>query len=416
MFFAEGGQQCWVTRVVGPAASLGTLTLNDKAGSPLPTLRVDAANFGAWSANLQVQVSAGLLTNTFRITVTLSGVIVEDYNNLATPAAAVSKFAQSKYVRVTDLGSATAAPNNIPAVLAATSLTAGADDRSSITSAMYYGALANFVPGLGDGAVSIPGQGAAVHAGIIAHCVANNRIAILGTTRGASVSDLLATATSLNSEYAGLFAPWVNISDGAGGQRAVSPEGYVAACRARAVSQVGPWEVPAGLTGVAATLLSLDQAFSASDGNTLDSGNVSAIRVINNTIRLYGWRSCSTDQTNYQFLSIRDLLNRLVVGAESVLEDFVFQPVDGKGHLQTAIYSALVGMVDPISQAGGLYALYSAAGKIIDPGDSIDTSSAVNSTSSLAGNQVKALLEVRPSPNAAMISLSIVKVPVLGGF
>src|ERR1044071_6868297 len=38
-FLGEGGNQLWVVRVAGPAAAVGTLTLQDRNGTPAPTLR-----------------------------------------------------------------------------------------------------------------------------------------------------------------------------------------------------------------------------------------------------------------------------------------------------------------------------------------------------------------------------------------
>jgi hypothetical protein len=158
VFFDEGGQQAYVARVVGPAATKGTLSLNDRAVAPQPTLRIDAQNPGSWSSQITVEVQDGASPNTFRLLVRLNGDLVEDYNNLVTPADAVSAMGKSPYVRATDLGSATAAPDNRPVVAAATALSVGSDDRASVVAATYTAALAQFVPGFGDGAVAIPGQ------------------------------------------------------------------------------------------------------------------------------------------------------------------------------------------------------------------------------------------------------------------
>lgn len=416
-FFDEGGQQAYVSRVVGPGATAGTLTLQDRAVTPVATLRIDAASDGAWSGNINVEVKNGTVADTFRITVTHNGEIVEDYNNIASPAGAVAKLAQSPYVRATDLGSATAAPNNNPAVLTATALSAGDDDRASVAAADYVTALDVFVPGLGDGAVAIPGQtGETVWNGIIEHCEANKRIALLAGEVDASVSSLKSDAGSLNSEYAGLFAPWIQVSDGASGARTISPEGFVAACRSRAHSETGPWRVPAGKIGEGRTILGLSSTFSLAEANDLDEAGVSVIRDLARSFRLYGWRSLSNDVDNYAYLKDRDLLNRLVVDAEKRLEDYVFQPIDSKGQLLSAINAELVGMVDPIRQAGGLYENYDIDGELIDPGYKVDTGSNVNTAQSLSNNEVRARLLVRVAPTGGLVSLTIVKVGILSGF
>jgi phage tail sheath protein FI len=417
VFFAEGGLQAYVARVVGPASAKGSLTLSDRAAAPVNTLRVDAANAGSWSSRVEVEVQDGSTANTFRVIVYLDGEVVDDQNNIASPAEAVTRFVNSPYIAVTNQGSATVAPNNNPAVTPKTALTAGSDDRTSVTTANYTDALDQFGFDLGDGAVAIPGQtGTTAWEAIRAHCVANNRLGIISSVRGDSVANLISQAKALNSEYMGLFAPWLLVSDGAGGTRAISPEGYVAACRTRAHEETGAWRVPAGKIAEAETILDVDQLFSQQEGDDLDASKVSAIRKIAGSVRLYGWRSLSNDQDNFAYLKDRDLLNRIVTDAEKKLEDFVFGTVDAKGQLLTAINAELVGMVDPIRQAGGLYERWSDDGEtLIDPGYVVETGPSVNTQQSLSQNRVKANLNVRISPVGGMIELAIVKVGILSG-
>lgn len=415
-FFDEGGLQAYVVRVIGEDADKGFLSLNDRAGTPIATLRFEAKSEGSWSSGLTVQVADGSLTNTFRITLRLNGDVVSDYNNLTSPAVAVAKFAGNPYVNVTNLGSASAAPTNNPAVLAATPLSAGDDDRAAVVTADYVAALDQFVPGLGDGAVAIPGQtGDDVWNGIIAHCEANNRIGLLAGSLGDTKDVYVSNASSLDTEFAGLFGPFLIVSDGGTGTRTISPEGYVAACRSRAHEAIGPWRAPAGAMGKSQSegVLGVETSWSKEDSNELDAAKVSVIRVIANSIRLYGWRSLSDDIDNYAYLKDRDLLNRLVVEAEKRLEDYVFETIDGKGQLLAAINAELVGMVDPIRQAGGLFENYDADGRLIDPGYKVNTGRDINSTVSLANNEVKAVLSVRVSPTGALVSLNIVKVGIL---
>jgi hypothetical protein len=413
-FFEEGGSQAYVSRVAGGAATLSTLTLVDRATSPgVNTLRVDAANPGAWGTGLTVEVADGATADTVKVTIRLNGDIVEEYNNLASPDAVVSAFTGSPYVTITNLGSVTAAPDNLPKVIAATALTGGDDDRGAVVTADYEAALDAFGIGLGDGAVAIPGQGTAVHAAIDTHCKENRRLGLLAAARGASVATLTAAAANVNSEFCGLFAPWVMIPDGGGGVRAVSPEGYVAAVRNRAHEQEGPWRAPAGGNAVARFVVGVDQAFTRADGDTLDTGRVSPIRIIANSIRLYGWRSLSQDEQNYSLLNGRDVLNRLVTECERRLEQYVFQTIDAQGHLLSAVNAELRGVVDPMAQAGGLYALLADNGDIIDPGYKVDTGPNVNPVSQLALNRISAVLSVRVSPVGALVSLTIVKVGVL---
>lgn len=416
-FFDEGGQQCYVSRIVGTTPTVGTLTLVDRAGSPLNTIRVDAANPGSWSTQVKIEVVNGSLANTYRINVYLNDVLVEYYNNLATPADAVSRFAASPFIRCTDLASATAAPNNNPALLIPTALSAGTDDRATVVAANYVTGLNKFVRDLGDGAVAIPGQSVnAIWTGINTHCIANNRIGLLAGARNDSVATLQTRSTEVNSEFCGIFAPYIRISDGVNGYYAISPEGYVAGARARAHDLEGPWRAPAGAISQARAVLEPDQKFTKTEADTLDAARVSAIRTISNTTRLYGWRSLSGDETNYMFLKDRDVLNYLVTQCEAALEPYVFDTIDAKGQLLSAINAALVGVVEPIRQAGGLFEKFDPVNnQMIDPGYKVVTGSEVNTVITLATNTVNAQVFVRISPTGGLIKLTIIKVGLNSG-
>lgn len=418
-YFAEGGVQAYVARVVGAAATVGTLTVKDRAPvTPVNTLRFDAANPGAWSGNMTLEIVDGTVANTVRILIRLSGAVVHNVNNITSPADAVAKFRSSTYVKVVDLGSATASPNNLPALTAPTAFPAGTDDRATVTVTGYVNALARFSATLKDGAVAIPGQtGSTVWNGIKDHCVAYNRIGILADLVGTGAMSYATSAKSIASEYVGLFGPHVVVPDDAGGTRTISPEGFVAAKRALAHERVGAWRLPAGLMGAASYVQDVETNFSASDITLMEDANVSPIRRVGGIIRLYGWSTLSADQNTWTYLKDRDLLNYLVYEAEARLEDYVFETIDGKGQLLSSIRAELVGMVEPIRAAGGLYEKINPdTGDAIDPGYQVNVSSPVAVGTEQATNAVHAELMVRVSPAAGMITLRIIKVGVLAPF
>jgi phage tail sheath protein FI len=208
----------------------------------------------------------------------------------------------------------------------------------------------------------------------------------------------------------------VNIPDDAGGFRQISPEGYVAGVRARAHEQVGPWRAPAGEIAAANSILGLAVNYTLAESQQLDAARVSVIRTVADSVRLYGWRSLSANEADFKFLSGREVLNRLVIEGEAALEEFVFQPIDPKGQLLSAVNAALVGVAEAKRQAGGLYELVNpSTGQLVDPGYKVDTGSSVNSAQSLANNEVRARLAVRIAPTGALVSLTIVKVGISSG-
>lgn len=397
-FFEEGGSRCYVLRTVGSTATSGTLALVDAAAATC--LTIAPASPGAWSSELSVVVTATT------ITVLYEGVVKELFTGVTT-ADFIAAAIGSSWVTLT-AGTSTLNP-----VVGTFAVSAGTDGTPIATD---YVATANlFDKTLGDGSIAIPGIGTAVHAGLIAHAKANNRIALLDMGQTDSIATLTAQATSLNSEYAGLFAPWVQIATDTG-TRFIPPVGYIAGVRNRVHEQVGAFAPAAGEIAVARFVVGLAANYSRADGDTLDAAKVNAIRLINGTIRNYGWRSLSSDAANYALLTGRDLLNRLVFSSESVLEQFVFKPIDGAGHLLSQINGSLIGVVEPYRQAGGLFELFNAiTGERIDPGYLVETGNNINSLADLAANIVKARLSVRIAPSAALISVTIVKVGLISG-
>jgi hypothetical protein len=414
-FFEEGGTEAYVARVVGPAATTGTLTggLQDQQGTPATTLNVSARSAGAWSSGLTIQVLAGPTADTFRIQVRLGGVLVHDWTNLHNPQEAVSRSSTSPYIKLTDAGSVGVAPTNNPAVLAATALGAGTDDRASVTATHYVNALALFTTELGDGAVAIPGIGTTVHAGLIAHADAHNRLALLAASSTTDKATLIATAAALDAKRAGLFAPWIKVPDEYGGTRIISPEGYVAAARARAHAE-GPWRAPAGENSIARYVVGPATVFSSTDGNDLDSAKVNVIRTQSRTTRLYGWVSLAADRDNWGFLTGADTVNRVVTEAYTQLEPYLFGVIDARGHLLGQIHGTLEGIVIPMAEAGGLYARLDPAdptGPPLDPGYRVRVLD-INPVEVSALNKVLAELGIRVSPTAAIVELKVTKAAV----
>lgn len=424
MYFEEGGNRVIAVRVVGSNATSGGRTLVDRAASPLPTLQIDARGPGAWSSGVQVAILAGTIVGTFKVRVTFAGDI-ENYDNLVTPADAAAVITQrSKWITASDVGSATAAPNNIPALLAATALSAGTDDRGALVAADYVTALderAGYE--LGAGAVAVPGQpSSAVGALLAAHAAANNRIVLAAPALGTVMADAIDAAQDLKlldgADGIGFFYPWVQVPDGTnvvGATRLIPPEGYVAGVRARTQATEGPWAAPAGLAAQARYVVGVETEFTKAEGDQLDDSEVNVIRVIAKTVRLYGWRSCSADEVDFYLLSSRDFLNHLTVEGEKVLEQFVFKTIDPRGHLLSDVKNELKGLLEPMRVRGGLYELFAANGDRIDPGYSVDVGPTINPVSQLAQNTLAAEMGVRFSPTAAIVKFLITKAGLTAG-
>jgi len=145
-FFANGGREAYIKRVVGTGALPASVLLDNRAATPLDTLRVDAANPGAWGNNLAVEITSAS-ASTFNMIISDTNGILEQFTDLSmtpTNSRYVVSYvnSSSNYVRVTQLVTATVGNDDQPLV-AKVSLTAGADGASP-SRANFATALATF--------------------------------------------------------------------------------------------------------------------------------------------------------------------------------------------------------------------------------------------------------------------------------
>jgi len=211
-----------------------------------------------------------------------------------------------------------------------------------------------------------------------------------------------------NAQYGAFFFPWVKIPNGSL-TMTVPPEGYVCGTRARVHNAFGSWNPYAGERTEARFVTGVYNALSKSDADSLDTGFVNAIRVINDTVRIYGARSASEDTTNYRFIIAREVLNQIVHEAETALEALLFLPIDGRQSTFSRVQATLVGIMDRIRTGGGLYEAFNANGKQIDPGYTVQVNNANNPLSQLANGVIKAKVGARVSSIGDKIEVEITK-------
>lgn len=410
-FFEEGGARAYVSRVVSSTASEATLALENSASETVITLT--AAGKGTWahSGVLTAAVTQPVAGTNFRITVYLDGEIAFRTVTHTTVAAAVNEINNSAvaalYVTAVDEGE-----TGIPAIAAAANFT-GAADGGSIASADVTSAIDLFTENLGPGAVTAPGYNAdAVRAALVAHAAANRRIAILGFDYDETVAGAITSAEIVsggeNAEFAAFFYPWVKIPDGSL-TKTVPCEGYVCAKRAVVHNAFGSWNPYAGERSEAKFVTMPSVVLSKSEAESLDTGLVNAIKVINGTTRIYGARSASEDTDNFRFIISREVLNQVVHEAEIALEALLFLPIDGRRSTFSRVAATLTGIMDRIRVGGGLYEAFDGAGKQIDPGYTVQVNDAINPLTQLATGVIKAKIGARVSSIGDRIEVEITK-------
>lgn len=412
-FFEEGGARCYVARIVGPDAESGTLTLGGSVG-------LTAKGPGVWSADLYGKAETSGGSSVVKLYYPDNATLVYTsaaYDNVADLVSAINaSTVASLYV------TASAASNSLPTnMVSASAFSTGDGDETNITDTETEAALNLFIDSLGAGAVSLVDRDDTdAHEMLLNHGYTNNRIAIMHGVSDDAVLDAIALSEAASAldhaEYGALYYPWVKIPDGVtnGGTRTIPPDAYVAAKRSKVHTQTGAWAPAAGLATVANYVSGLASEIGRTDGDTLNAANVNAIRLIQNSIRIYGARSVSADSADFKFITARDAVNYITVQAKATLEDLVFGVLDGRNAIFAEIASRLTSIIEPIRLAGGLYEAFDSTGKRIDYGYTVKCDNSLNPSSQLAEGTIKARVGLRVSTIGELIQVDILKSNISG--
>jgi hypothetical protein len=396
-------------RLVGAAAVKATLVLNDGAGTPVASLRVDAKSAGQWANNLTVEVAAGSTGGTYVLIIRENGAEVERSPDLTTQQDAVNwALLGSEYVNISILTSTLP-----PAVHAASPLATGADDRASIAEGDWQAGLARFTLDYGPGQVSMPGRTTDTsHLNLLQHAVDFNRVALLDAPDTSSVSSLKTSASAAraggNGRVGAMFWPWLLVPGvTTSTQRTVPPSAMVAGRIASNDQQFNPNVPSAGVNGLSQYALGVSQEPAAdSDREDLNEAGVDVIRLMFNSIRIYGWRSLADPTAEPDWTNFGNSRLGMAIQAQAsvIAEEYVLQQIDGQGLLISEFGGELSAMLLGFYSQGALYGATSDLAFAVNVGDQ------VNTPSTIADGELHAVLGVRMSPFAELVQIDIVKV------
>lgn len=303
-FFANGGRQLYVKRVVNSGVAATTSNLPDKSLDALDTVEFRAANAGTWGNSLGIQIKAAGSADKFTVVVygsTGGGTtnVVESFTDLSMistdPRYAISVInTSSSYIIAIDKQSGSVGANKNPAVTSATvpvAMTSGTNGSSLIPSD-YVTALETFDPitnplvfnmpeaaYLSDRADSIEIQGDAVnYAELRGDCfvVVDAWSGLSATDAQTFFNDIVAGAADSDGGCAAGYYPWLNIPNNLrsvpGATRLQAPGAamvgqYLATDAAR-----GVFKTPAGYANRLALAVSTETQFTNAQ---LDAFNVS---------------------------------------------------------------------------------------------------------------------------------------------
>ena len=415
LFFAEGGSELFVTRVVGDNATKGFVSLSDSSG--IPTLRVELNEPGEYSALTTVKIDAGA-ADTFVFSIYQEGQLRLRFAGVTSPADLLARTLGNPLITVTDMGSTSAAPGNNPAPTPSpVTMSAGTDDFTSITADTYIDALAAVSDTTRRAAVSVPDLPAdIIGEALIKHAAEYQQVVILSGEENSTDEELAAIARDLTnvegSSDAGIFAPYVILPDeGNTGSRYVAPNGYVAAVRARAHTSVGYWQIPAGERAAARAITGLKTPMDTRRNDALADAYVNGIIQDGGTIKLYNWWSLSPDRANFQYLSVRDELNNICMDLAEAFLPFIFSTWDSRGKLLNQIASAAKGVLATLADRDAISPRINPIdGSTIDNGYTINVDAP--SGAFVEENTILVRVEVRTPQTAQLILTEVVRVPL----
>lgn len=407
VYFREGGTEMYVARVVGSAPVLSTLNLKDSGNAN--TLRVDAKSPGDWANALRVAVVAGSGAGTFQLVVSNSaGTELERSGDLADVAAAATWSTSSAYVDVTAVGT------NDPVVVAATALAGGTDDRASINSAGRTAALSLFTKSLGPGQVSMPGITVTeAHQALAQHASENNRVALCDLPDTNVVGTLTALADTVRSgghgSYAGFFGPWAVVPGVvAGTTRTVPLSAVQAGLESRRDQSFSPNVQAAGEDFPYRYVTQLTVDFSDEDRETLLFAGINLAKNNYGVLQTYGYRSAEDPNTSPTWWQLNHARLRMAISAnaERIGSSFLFKQIDGQGHTTSRFENALKGLLLGYYEQGSLY------GDTPEQAFTVGVGTSINTPETIAAGELHAVLEVRMSYGAELVSIDIVTVPL----
>jgi len=432
-FFEEGGSQCYVARALASDSVAGQLSLKNNSNSAT-VITLIAIGGGTWSSTaggaerLSAVVTAGTAASTAVVKIYKGGTLVMSTGNCTTNQQIAGKINVHPIARLLCTAQVVAGKETTELASAAAEKyfgdstdidgTAG----TAVADSDLVDALDLFLDSYGTGVVACP-ESTGINDELIAHANSMNRLAFLYADAGTDPNDASASGDyddlisitqgiqgSDNAEHVAFFAPWVYVPTGTlGVNRLIPPVGYAAGARARAHNNVGPHQPGAGVTSTARFVNGIEFAIGSTLGDSLDAESINAIRIINNTIRIYGARSCSGDLPNFRYITAQDVLNHVVVESYRSLEDVLFRPIDARNALFVSIKQRLQSIMEGLRTIGAIYPAFDNNGRQIDYGYTVICDSSINPLANLVDGTVTARVGLRVTGIGDSIQVDIIK-------
>lgn len=389
-YFANGGVNAYVTRVLGANSATASATVkyltasfSASAGASANLFTAQAVNKGTWGNNLSVTVSQGLVLSddapvvlpTFNVIITESGEEVERWSELSADPAS-SRYVTSvinnysRYIYIVPSSVATMVPSaqglgffyeNSSTTPKAYPLSGGTSN--AVVDADYVSALDLLDTVEGVLMINAVGQYTqTVVTAVLAKAInRGNSIAIVDPSP-ASVgatqfkSEIEGHRSLSGSNYAVFCAPMLTMVDparsGPAAIRRTFPGGAVAGLYARTEAERTVGKTPAGYTADIRNALGVDVKFTESEIGTLYDAGVNCFKQVPGAgVVLFGGRTMERLRPD-RYVSVRRSLNYLKQALKDATQFAIFEPNDER--LWSAVTAACGNVLSNFWAAGGL--------------------------------------------------------------
>ena len=175
--------------------------------------------------------------------------------------------------------------------------------------------------------VYAPGASVAVAQKVISHCeTLKYRFAVIDLDKGVNASDFEPRSVIKDTKYAAAYYPWLIISGADGrARKEVPPGGHVLGIFARTDSQRGVSKAPAGVDAVLHGVLGVTAEVDEKRQAVLSPRGVNVIRKFPQGILVWGARTISSDLEG-KYLNVRRLLIYIERSIDKATQWTVFEP------------------------------------------------------------------------------------------
>lgn len=436
-FFDKGGRRAYMTRIVGATAVEAYTNLVDRAGAPLDTLRVYGKGEGTWANTYYVKIEEGTKADTFKISLydgdpATTGELVpgESYDNLKMTSSYIAAVNnQSDYMRLEDLASATAAPDNRPATgnfIIGTDQ-AGVDDNAPAAAVIVGTEVAGVKTGLmvfrdstyGRGFVCAPDldDDSTVRDELIAQTELYYRVPLFSSLAAATPATAKTdkgTAVAFNGGY---FFPRCLVEDALTEELKPTPVvGHIAADWIKAIARKGPGKAPAGRDFKIDFCEGIEKQ---SNGQPLIDATVAEDLLANGVNPIYDrdgggpkvWGARSTsDDTSWQYLHAGYIWCLIASRVQDALDALVYEVADDLFFSQ--IEQGIRAFLSDLHRDGAFNGAIPLPSEDYDPNIhafSVVCNEDLLSASDLNNGIVRAEIEFKPALTAETILVTVAK-------